>query len=81
MLPLAELPKLHGVPDSATAILETLDIFAVVFDAALKPIYANPAARRSETITTIGLHTEEFRRRAMRVLDTGVTSSRDSTLR
>lgn len=77
MFPLAELPKLHGVPSSATAILETLDMFAVVLDDSLKPMYANPAARRSETITNIGLQTEEFSRRAQRVLENGVTSSRD----
>lgn len=77
MLPLAELPKLHGLPEAATAILETLDTFAVVLDRSLTPIYANPAARRSATIPGVNLHTEEFQRRASRVLETGTPSSRD----
>lgn len=77
MLPLAELPELHGLPEAATSILEALDTFAVVLDSSLAPIYANPAAKRSETIPDIGLHSAEFQRRATRVLESGVSSTRD----
>lgn len=77
MLPLAELPKLHGLPETATVILDGLDSFAVILDASLTPVYANPAARRNETIGGAGLKTPEFLKRARRVFETGVASHRD----
>lgn len=77
MLQLAGLTKLHGLPETATAILNGLDTFAVILDSSLTPVYANPAARRNDTITGIGLHSAEFQRRARRVLESGTTSSRD----
>ncbi|KAM9863070.1 cell wall metabolism sensor histidine kinase WalK [Leucobacter sp. BZR 635] len=78
MLPLAELPKLHGLPETATAILDGLDVFAVILDRDLRAIYANDVARRSETPTELGLlRTIEFQHRARQVLETGVHSHRD----
>lgn len=78
MLPLAELPKLHGLPETATAILDGLDVFAVILDRDLAAVYANDVARRSETPTELGLlRTLEFRGRARQVLETGIPSHRD----
>lgn len=77
MLPLAELPKSHGLPEAVTKILDGIDTFAIVFDESFTPIYANPAARRSETISGAALRTPAFIERAERVLKTGVSSSRD----
>ncbi|MGO3147245.1 MAG: sensor histidine kinase [Leucobacter sp.] len=77
MLPLAELPKRHGLPLIATAILDGLDTFAIIFDSTFTPIYANPAAKRSETFSGSMLQSPVFINRARRVLDSGVASSRD----
>ncbi|MFC5339088.1 sensor histidine kinase [Leucobacter denitrificans] len=77
MLPLAELPKRHGLPEIATTILEGIDTFAVIFDSTLTPVFANAAARRSETISGSMLQSPMFMNRAQRVLETGVPSSRD----
>ena len=77
MLPLAELPKSHGLPDAATKILDGIDTFAIVCDESLTPVYANTAARRSETISGAALRTPAFLDRARRVLKTGVPSHRD----
>lgn len=77
MLPLAELPKRHGLPEVATAILDGLDTFAVILDSSFTPAYANAAARRSETISGSMLRSPMFLDRAQRVLDSGVPSSRD----
>lgn len=74
---LAELPKRGGLPESATAILEALDTFAVVLDESLVPVYANPAARRGRKASGAILQTEEFAARARRVLASGTPSSRD----
>ncbi|MBP6685982.1 MAG: hypothetical protein KA158_11240, partial [Leucobacter sp.] len=72
MLPLAELPKLHGLPETATAILDGLDVFAVILDRDLTAVYANAVARRSETPTELGLlRTREFQQRAQHVLASG----------
>lgn len=78
MLPLAELPQLHGLPETATAILDGLDTFAVILDQELTPLYANQSARESETLPGLALFRgEEFVRRAKRVLETGTPSHRD----
>lgn len=77
MLPLAELPKRHGLPEIATAILDGLDTFAVIFDSALNPIYANATAKRNETIGGSMLQSPVFINRAQRVLASGVPSNRD----
>ena len=78
MLPLAELPQLHGLPETATAILDGLDVFAVILDRDLTAIYANDVARRGETPTELGLlRTMEFKKRARQVLETGIPSHRD----
>ena len=78
MLPLAELPQLSDLPETATAILDGLDTFAMILDAGLTPVYANRAARRSETLSEIGvMQTAEFARRASRVLETGTPSHRE----
>lgn len=78
MLPLAELPQLHGLPETATAILDGLDVFAVILDRDLRAVYANDVARRSESPTELALlRTLEFRKRATDVLRSGVPSHRD----
>ncbi|GAA1316712.1 sensor histidine kinase [Leucobacter albus] len=78
MLQLAELPQLHGLPETAPAILDGLDVFAVILDRDLRAVYANEVARKSENPTELGLlRTIEFRKRAEGVLATGTPSHRD----
>ncbi len=78
MLQLAELPQSHGLPETATAILDGLDVFAVILDRSLTAVYANDVARRSESPTELGLlRTLEFRKRAKSVFETGIASHRD----
>lgn len=78
MLQLDELPERGGLPETATAILDGLDVFAVILDASLAAVYANDVARRGDSPTELALlRTSEFRERAMRVLDSGVASHRE----
>lgn len=78
MLHLAELSASHGLPETATAILDGLDVFAVILDSSLTAVYANEVARRSETPTELGLlRTNEFRKRAQAALASGSPSHRD----
>lgn len=65
------------LPSAAKDILKDLPIFAVVLDASLSPIYANPIARDDPRISGEQLRDEDFLRRARRVMQTGVTDVRD----
>ncbi len=61
------------LPPAAIEMLHALDRFAVILDASLSPVYANPAARDDTHITGEQLREPEFLRRARGVMSTGVT--------
>lgn len=61
------------LPPAAIEMLHALDRFAVVLDASLSPVYANPAARDDPRITGEQLRGSGFLRRARQVMSTGVT--------
>ena len=61
------------LPEIATSILHEMDTFAVILDASLSPVYANPAARDDTRITGEQLREPEFLRRSRRVMSTGAT--------
>ena len=62
---------------AARDVLQELSMFAVVLDASLSPVYANPAARNDARITGEQLRDPDFLRRARQVMATGVTDVRD----
>ena len=64
------------LPEAALELLQPLDTFAVLLDASLTPVYANPAARDDPRISGEELRDPEFLRRARRVMSTGVTDVR-----
>ena len=61
------------LPPAAIEMLHALDRFAVILDASLSPVYANPAARDDSRITGEQLSEPEFLRRSRQVMSTGVT--------
>lgn len=61
------------VPPAALEMLHALDRFAVILDASLSAVYANPAARDDPRITGEQLRDPEFLHRARQVLTTGAT--------
>lgn len=61
------------LPPAAIEMLHALDRFAVILDASLSPVYANPAARDDPRITGEQLREPEFLRRSRQVMSTGVT--------
>ena len=61
------------LPPAAVEMLHALDRFAVILDASLSAVYANPAARDDARITGEQLREPEFLRRSRRVMSTGVT--------
>ncbi|MBO1902279.1 histidine kinase [Leucobacter weissii] len=64
------------LPEVAVELMNELDGFAVILDAALTPVYANPAARENPRISGEELRDEEFLTRARRVLSTGFPDTR-----
>ena len=65
------------LPEVATAILDEVDTFAVVLDAALVPVYANPTARQERHITDEQLTDPEFLGRVRRVMSTGIPDTHE----
>lgn len=63
------------LPDAAVELLHPLDGFAVILDASLTPVYANPASREDARISGEELRDPEFLARARRVMTTGVTDT------
>lgn len=61
------------LPPAAVEMLHALDRFAVILDASLSAVYANPAARDDPRITGEQLREPEFLHRARQVMSTGVT--------
>ncbi|MFV0434459.1 MAG: sensor histidine kinase [Leucobacter sp.] len=65
------------LPEMATKILDEIDIFAVILDASLSPVYANPTARREQYINGEQIQDSAFLARVRRVLTTGVPDTHD----
>lgn len=63
------------LPPAAIEMLHALDRFAVILDASLSAVYANPAARDDPRITGEQLREAEFLRRARQTMSTGVTDN------
>ena len=61
------------LPPAALEMLHALDRFAVILDASLSPVYANPAARDDPRITGEQLRDAEFLKRARQVMSSGAT--------
>ncbi|MFA7499228.1 MAG: ATP-binding protein, partial [Leucobacter sp.] len=66
-----ELPKI------ATTILDEIETFAVILDASLTPVYANPTARHERYITGEQISDPDFLNRARRVMTSGIPEVRD----
>jgi two-component system sensor histidine kinase SenX3 len=65
------------LPEAAVEVLHALDDFAVILDASLSVVYANPAARDDPRVSGEELRDPEFLSRARRVMSTGVPDTRD----
>lgn len=71
----AELrPELEEV---ATTILDEIDMFAVVLDSSLTPVYANPIARQERHISDDDIRDPDFLLRVRRVMTTGVPDTHE----
>ncbi|WP_449277674.1 sensor histidine kinase [Leucobacter sp. GX24907] len=64
------------LPEIATSILHEMDTFAVILDASLSPVYANPVAQQDQRISGDELGTPEFLTHARMVMSTGVPYTR-----
>lgn len=64
------------LPEIATSILHEMDTFAVILDASLSPVYANPVAQTDPRITGDELGTPEFLEHARMVMSSGVPYTR-----
>lgn len=65
------------LPTIATTLLDEIETFAVILDASLTPVYANPTARYERFISGEELSDPEFLRRARHVMSTGVPDTRE----
>ena len=65
------------LPEVATAILDEIDIFAVILDSSLTPVYANPTARQERHISDEQIQDAAFLGRARRVMSTGVPDTHE----
>lgn len=63
------------LPRAAVELLNSLDVFAVILDASLTPVYANPVARDDPRISGEQLRDPGFLQRARRVMSSGVTDT------
>ncbi|MGK0722789.1 sensor histidine kinase [Leucobacter sp. W1478] len=64
------------LPEVAVEILNSVDSFAVILDASLSVVYANPVAREDARVTGEELRDPDFLHRARRVMTTGVPDTR-----
>lgn len=65
------------LPEAAVEVLHALDSFAVILDASLSVVYANPAARDDPRVSGEELRHPEFLQRARRVMSTGAPDTQD----
>lgn len=68
------------IPEAAVEVLHALDNFAVILDASLTVVYANPAARDDPYITGEELRDPDFLSRARQVMSTGTPDTQDPDL-
>ena len=64
------------LPEIATSILHEIETFAVILDASLSAVYANPTALEEKRIGGEQLSTPEFLAQARRVMNTGIPYTR-----
>ncbi len=64
------------LPEVAVEILNSVDSFAVILDASLSLVYANPVAREDPRVTGEELRDADFLQRARQVMTTGVPDTR-----
>ena len=65
------------LPEIATSILDEIDLFAIILDSSLSPVYANPIARVEKYVTGDELQNPELLQRARQVMTTGIPDTRD----
>ena len=65
------------LPEAAVEVLHTLDTFAVILDASLSVVYANPAARDDPRVTEDDLRDPDLLARARTVMSSGTPDTRD----
>src|SRR5690606_17225294 len=63
--------------DVATTILDEIDMFAVILDSSLTPVYANPVARQERHISDEDIRNPEFLLRVRRVMTSGVPDTHE----
>ncbi|QZY53006.1 sensor histidine kinase [Leucobacter tenebrionis] len=63
--------------DVATTILDEIDMFAVILDSSLTPVYANPVARQERHISDDDIRNPEFLLRVRRVMTSGVPDTHE----
>ena len=65
------------LPEIATTILDEIDTFAVILDASLTPVYANPTARHEQHVSGEQIQHPDFLARARRVMTTGAPDTHE----
>ncbi len=65
------------LPEIATSILDEIDTFAVIMDASLTPVYANPTARHEQHVSGEQIRAPEFLSRVRRVMSTGIPDTHE----
>ena len=65
------------LPEIAVAILDEIEIFAVILDASLTAVYANPTARHEQHVSGERIREPEFLQRVRRVMSTGISDTHD----
>jgi two-component system sensor histidine kinase SenX3 len=65
------------LPEIATSILDEIEIFAVILDASLTAVYANPTARHEQHVSGEQIREPAFLQRVRRVMSTGIPDTHD----
>lgn len=65
------------LPEIATSILDEIEIFAVILDASLTAVYANPTARHEQHVSGEQIREPEFLQRVRRVMSSGISDTQE----
>lgn len=65
------------LPEIAIAILDEIEIFAVILDASLTAVYANPTARHEQHVSGEQIREPEFLQRVRRVMTSGIPDTHE----
>ena len=65
------------LPEIAISILDEIEIFAVILDASLTAVYANPTARHEQHVSGEQIREPEFLQRVRRVMSTGISDTHE----